>query len=140
MPTGSGKTKTCMESLVEFNSLKRVLDNEKSFIWIAHTEELCEQAISSLKTIWNHSQDSVLRIIRYWGGYEPSEEELYGSFIFSTYQKLSSRKSDYYVNILSNTCSIVVVDEAHKATATTYSKMLDTLCTNGAILIGLTAW
>jgi len=139
MPTGSGKTKTCMESLVEFNSLKRVLDNEKSFIWIAHTEELCEQAISSLKTIWNHSQDSVLRIIRYWGGYEPSEEELYGSFIFSTYQKLSSRKSDYYVNILSNTCSIVVVDEAHKATATTYSKMLDTLCTNGAILIGLTA-
>jgi len=139
MPTGSGKTKTCMESLVEYNSLNRDIENEKSFIWIAHTEELCEQAISSLKTIWHHTQDSILRIIRYWGGYEPTEEELYGSFIFSTYQKLSSRKSDYYLNVLNRTSSVVIVDEAHKATATTYSNMLDILCKYGAILIGLTA-
>lgn len=139
MPTGSGKTKTCMESLVTFNSKKKILESEKSFIWIAHTEELCEQAIYSLRTIWQHNQKSTLRIIRYWGGYEPAEEELYGSFVFSTYQKLGSKKSNYFNSILSKTCSVVVVDEAHKAVAPTYRLSIDNICEFGANLIGLTA-
>ncbi len=139
MPTGSGKTKTCLESLIEYNSHNFIIENNNSFLWIAHTEELCEQAISSLKTIWQHTQHESLRIIRYWGGYEPTEEELYSSFIFSSYQKLSSRKSYRFLDILSNTCKVVIVDEAHKSIANTYSKMLNSLCSRGASLIGLTA-
>lgn len=139
MPTGSGKTKTCLEALINYNSLNPIFECNRSIIWIAHTEELCEQAIASLKTIWKNTQIDALRLIRFWGGYEPTEEELYGSFIFSTYQKLSSRKSDYFVNIMSQTCKITVVDEAHKAIATTYGKMLNRMCQNDSVLIGLTA-
>ena len=76
MPTGSGKTKTCIETILSYNTNIQVLENEGSFLWIAHTEELCEQAIETLKTIWGNTQKNQLRIVRFWGGYEHSIEEV----------------------------------------------------------------
>ena len=42
MPTGSGKTRTAINLVCE------KLKNEKNYlvIWLAHTEELCQQALT----------------------------------------------------------------------------------------------
>jgi len=139
MPTGSGKTKTCLEAVIEYSSRKNIFENERSIVWIAHTEELCEQAISSLSTIWQNTQEEPLKIIRFWGNYTPTEDELHGSFIFTSYQKMCSNKSSLYLSVLSYAAKVVVIDEAHKALAPTYSKMINDLCINKACLVGLTA-
>jgi len=139
MPTGAGKTRTSLEAIISYNQMYDILNNGDSFIWIAHTEELCEQAIESLKNIWFHTQSDQLRIVRYYGGFEPTEDELYGSFVFSSYQKLCSKKSEKFLTLLRESCRVVIIDEAHKATAYTYSKMIERLCSSGACLIGLTA-
>ena len=54
MPTGAGKTpKTALQSVIEFQKEEeRFFENEKIIIWLAHTEELCEQAIDTLRSLW----------------------------------------------------------------------------------------
>ena len=55
MPTGSGKTKTTIATLLEHN-LKTQFLNQNFIIWLAHSDELCDQAKDSLKNleiIWN---------------------------------------------------------------------------------------
>ncbi len=139
MPTGSGKTKTAMEALLAFNKQKELLNSGLSYLWVAHTEELCEQAIETVTKIWRQTQQGELRIIRYYGGHNPGVEELHGSFIFSSYQKLCSKNSDAFVEIMSNSCKVIVIDEAHKALARTYRAMLEKITENGSTLVGLTA-
>lgn len=139
MPTGSGKTKTAVESLLEYNQKFPMFDKGKSVLWVAHTEELCEQAIETVSKIWRQTQKEELRIVRYYAGHDPVVEELFGSFIFSSYQKLCSKNSSDYVNVLSESCEVIVIDEAHKALAKTYRAMLETITEKEAILIGLTA-
>jgi superfamily II DNA or RNA helicase len=139
MPTGSGKTKTTLEALIGYNADQNTLNLNQSLIWIAHTEELCEQAIETLSKVWRQTQDVPLRIVRLFGGYDPTPDELLGSFIVSSYQKLCSKNSEDYLEILSDCCRIVTIDEAHKALATTYKSMLGRITSKGAILIGLTA-
>lgn len=139
MPTGSGKTKTTLEALIGYNAIHNIFYQNQSLIWIAHTEELCEQAIDTLSKIWRQTQNTPLRIVRCFGGYDPTPDEFLGSFIFSSYQKLCSKNSEDYLEVLSDCCRIVTIDEAHKALAVTYKNMLGRITSKGAVLIGLTA-
>lgn len=139
MPTGSGKTKTAVEALIAYNEDKGILKGGQSFLWVAHTEELCEQAIETLSKIWRQTQSNSLEIVRLYGSYDPTLEELQGSFVVSSYQKLCSKKSEVYLDMLASNCDVIVIDEAHKALARTYNEMLNTLTSKGSLLIGLTA-
>ena len=141
MPTGAGKTRTMMEALVEYSRNSALLRNGHSIIWLAHTEELCEQAIDSIKDVWAVRGDMSLRILRMWGGHKFDPIETSGAMVIGTYQTLASmkkHKSDVLVQ-LQQVVKLIVVDEAHKALADTYESALAVLRSEGAILVGLTA-
>ncbi|MEC8874555.1 MAG: DEAD/DEAH box helicase family protein, partial [Candidatus Thermoplasmatota archaeon] len=53
MPTGSGKTRTAMNLISKH--LNRT-DNSL-VLWLAHSEELCEQAVGEFKKSWSHLGD-----------------------------------------------------------------------------------
>ena len=140
MPTGAGKTRT-MEALVEYSRNSALLRDGHSIIWLAHTEELCEQAIDSIKDVWTVHGDMSLRILRMWGGHKFDPIETCGAMVVGTYQTLASmkkRKSDVLLQ-LQKVAKLIVVDEAHKALADTYESALAVLRSEGAILVGLTA-
>jgi len=139
MPTGSGKTKTSLEGIFEYFAKNNCFETNFSILWLAHTEELCEQAFQTAINVWIGTQNKDLKIVRFWGGYNPTIDELRGSFIVSSYQKMSSNKTSLYYEFIKKFVRIIIVDEAHKAIAPTYQSMLNSICISNNFLIGLTA-
>ena len=143
MPTGSGKTRTVEQSLIEFvNKIEYRLDKPKVIIWLAHTEELCEQAIETFVSLWPHFSDNQFNIYRIFGEHSLQKFENEDGFYVGTLQKFYSlfKQNSYNLNLLKENIFCIVVDEAHKSTAKTYSELLNYL-TEGvsAKLIGVTA-
>lgn len=89
MPTGSGKTRTVIESIYEYICSENTFTNQESILWVAHTEELCEQAIDTFKDIWQNYANQPAQIVRCWGTYQPISLDCIGSFIVATFQKLN---------------------------------------------------
>jgi DNA repair protein RadD len=151
MPTGSGKTRTCMEALVDFHRAKSALgghDFSGFVVWLAHSKELCEQACETFEFLWKHRGDSPLPIFRLYGDADYPEELLNveNAIVFASFQKYNAmRKStkDLQRKLTSRIPAktrLVVVDEAHRSLATTYQDAIDNLTsTPGIRLIGLTA-
>jgi DNA repair protein RadD len=85
LPTGGGKTRTAVEAFVEW--LQPRFAEGKYLIWLAQSEELCEQAIASISQVWSSKEftDS-LRVYRYYGNNEFSEDELCGGVVVCTIQ------------------------------------------------------
>ncbi|MFC1866813.1 DEAD/DEAH box helicase [Thermodesulfobacteriota bacterium] len=142
MPTGAGKTRTIIEALLENIIENDIFHNQKSIVWLAHTEELCEQAIDTFKDVWQNLAPFSTQIVRCWGTYKPTSFDVLGSFIVGTFQKFNSllkSNLDVFSAILKS-CQIVVVDEAHKAIAPSYANVINALCNQKSVfLIGLTA-
>lgn len=138
MPTGSGKTRTAMEIICT------VLNRNpgKSIIWLANSEELCEQAVESFKEVWEHIGQSDVDVIRAWGS-NGLTVPIRTSFFVCGFAKLHStfRRSPELATILSKQLVLIVVDEAHQVVAPTYKKVVENLRTGNysAHLIGLTA-
>ena len=134
MPTGAGKTRTCMEIVSHF--LRD--DNNKKFeqiVWIADRDELCEQAISSIKHVWPHVGNKSLNIYRLWGSRRHDKFKK-PAFIVATYQTLYSLLKQ---NVIFPEPHLVVTDEAHNILAPTHKKVLDKLLKQKTRVIGLTA-
>ena len=138
MPTGSGKTRTMLESIIVY-FLKT--ENQK-VIWLAHSEELLEQAIESLKKIWSCIGVDEISIGRFWGNYNTINNIDEIDFIFISHMKLISlhkNNKDEYENLFSE-FKILVVDEAHKSSSTVLGRLIDDFKNNkNTKLIGLTA-
>jgi len=142
MPTGSGKTRTILEAVVQ-----HICDQPtsatigRSVLWLAHTEELCEQAIDSFVSIWQRHGNRNINVVRCWGVYRPSEIDFQDSFVVASYQTLhsllSKRKRTY--DALADSVAIVIADEAHKILAVTYHAALLKLQSPETVLVGLTA-
>lgn len=142
MPTGSGKTRTVMESVIEFCNSTNFFKKTQSVIWIAHTEELCEQAIETLVYLWPHLSTYTLRLTRFWGSHTPEIYNLKGGFVFGTFQKLASlaKGESSVIKYFKNYPQIVVIDEAHKSLAKSYLSLINTILINeSTLLIGITA-
>lgn len=134
MPTGSGKTKTSIESIIDF--LRTRPFDEGMVIWFAHSTELCQQAYQTLVDVWKSKGDYPLPIFRIFGENDPVEEVLNckKGVVFMGFQKFSSiLKSKNEINIkikqhLSGrgaVTQLVVIDEAHKSLAKEYMKTID---------------
>jgi superfamily II DNA or RNA helicase len=146
LPTGAGKTRTTVEALVGF--LRQQLEARGQVLWIAQSEELCEQAVASFREVWmeqliRESQEGYrspprsLHIQRLWGTFRfPAEGIEPGGVIVAGIQKLAEMTS---LDPLLEQISVLVVDEAHHAIAPSYTGMFRQLDKLERPILGLTA-
>lgn len=71
LPTGGGKTRVAVESLAYwlFDRFDRKENraNRGVVLWLAHTEELCEQAASCFRQVWEATENVCpLTLVRFW--------------------------------------------------------------------------
>jgi|TARA_B110000008_G_scaffold89624_1_gene91744 DNA repair protein RadD len=144
MPTGAGKTRTSVEGLVDY--WRSFAEKESYVVWLAHSEELCEQAVETIKNTWEIRGEKNLRIYRLWGEHNPELAPNEGGFIVTSFQKIysmmKSNKDEVFREILNikKKSFAVVVDEAHKSIASTYQDAINYITNlDKTFLIGLTA-
>jgi len=154
LPTGAGKTRVAVQGIRDW--LFGVYEPESrrmsgvTVLWLAHTEELCEQACACFRQVW-HGSDSVapLLLLRYWGGHRHEKETLQRalespSVVVSTPQRIVNllERSDDEARTLTGqlrqALGLIIVDEAHRAAARSYRTILSALGTE-ASCVGLTA-
>lgn len=146
MPTGAGKTKTCMHSIIKHYWMR--LKNRGIILWVAHTQELLDQAMSSFYNTWEHLGNQKIKVSRFWGEYKlPSDLPENNHIIFAGLSKLvhAFKKKTTLISKLQKNFGIIVFDEAHKAPARETKKLIERELVpiregfNDRCLVGLTA-
>lgn len=139
MPTGSGKTRTAMSII----STMLNQGEQRLVVWLAHSEELCEQAVEEFKKAWAAKGNRAVDVQRWWGPHDLQLPIIRDGIIVAGLSKAysSARRSLADVGAIAGHVSLVVMDEAHQAIAPTYKLLLDVLTEAGrpAPLLGLTA-
>lgn len=139
MPTGAGKTRTAMN--VVANTLRA--GEPRLAVWLAASEELCQQAAEEFVKAWQHLGDRPLKVFRFWGEHDEVEAaDVRDGFVVMGFKKaFSAAKRDaVLLPTLGDRCAIVVIDEAHQAIAETYRLVLGFLARHpDSRLLGLTA-
>lgn len=126
LPTGGGKTRTAVEAFVEW--LQPRFAEGKYLIWMAQSEELCEQAIASISQVWSSREftDS-LRVYRYFGNYRLSAEDFTGGVVVCTINKIYNdikNDGDISLEIIKN-CGALIIDEAHRGISPMYQTLYE---------------
>ncbi|MEU6144166.1 DEAD/DEAH box helicase family protein [Streptomyces sp. NPDC047081] len=125
LPTGAGKTRVTAEAVIRW--VKRVGELEGPLLWIAQTEELCEQAVQSWKFVWGKvGAERPLTISRLWGGNEVGDIQGNPHLVVATDAKLE-RCVDTEPYDWLREASLVIVDEAHTAISPRYTYVLGKL-------------
>lgn len=140
MPTGSGKTRTAMNIVSE-----HLRENEPTVVvWLASSEELCEQAMDEFNKAWGYLGNREIGTYRLWGNYSFDISELYEGFVVAglskTYNLIRGGQIQF-ISRLGSKCSLVIMDEAHQSVAPTYKTVLELLYLIGMEnkLLGLSA-
>lgn len=140
LPTGAGKTRVTVEALLRLMKESAV---ESPLLWIAQSEELCEQAITAFTEVWRWIGDErPLDISRFWSGHELDESNEELQIVVAIDATLLSRLGEPQYGWLTRP-GMVVIDEAHTAGTKTYTDILRNLGLTAARterpLLGLTA-
>nr|WP_254646435.1 DEAD/DEAH box helicase [Streptomyces sp. GbtcB6] len=141
LPTGAGKTRVTAEAVIRW--VKRVGDLKGPLLWIAQTEELCEQAVQSWKFVWSKvGAERPLTISRLWSTYEVGNVVDHPHLVVATDAKLERcLDTDQYAWL--RKAALVIVDEAHTAISKRYTEILSQLgltqYETSRHLLGLTA-
>jgi DNA repair protein RadD len=139
MPTGAGKTRTAMNLVADYLRGR----NQRVVVWLAHSEELCEQAAREFEKAWQLLGNRPIPVNRYWGSYDSDLSGLGDGVVIAGLAKLFAR-TKANSNVLTRLATrkpFVVMDEAHQAIAPTYRLLLDILVqgNRGSRLLGLSA-
>lgn len=131
LPTGSGKTRVAVQSLVE----AMCRDGFKgTVLWVADRDELCEQAVEAWMQVWSAiGAPETLRVSRMWGSQPNPERVASPHVIVATIQTLATRlkRGADAAHFLAD-IGVVVFDEAHRSIARTFTSVMREL--------GLTRW
>ena len=139
IPTGGGKTRVATELLHRWH---HKLSSSTASLWLAHTEELCEQAFQCISEIWRASGSCRPAVIyRAWGRH--TKKLVHGEIYHGTHGTERSSTIDSIIvstpqtalNLFGNqhkgsfgkqfkNISIAVIDEAHRAAAPTYLEVI----------------
>ncbi|RSS84158.1 sacsin N-terminal ATP-binding-like domain-containing protein [Streptomyces sp. WAC06614] len=125
LPTGAGKTRVTAEAVIRW--AKQAGDLNGPILWIAQTEELCEQAVQSWQFVWSKAgAQARLTINRLWSSNEAAPVADGPQLVVATDAKLQvCLDTDRYAWL--REAALVVVDEAHVATGPRYTDILGTL-------------
>ena len=139
LPTGAGKTRIAAHAACR---LLNENDTEGSLvIWLASTEELCEQAADSLSAAWKFLGLRDVGVHRHWGNRRIDLRCLPSGFLVTGLAKLRSAAAQDVTLLahLAGCAAAIIFDEAHQAVASTYSFVTEQLCSVRPPLLGLTA-
>lgn len=122
LPTGAGKTRVAAEAVIRW--IKQVRDLDGPILWIAQTEELCEQAVQSWSFVWTKvGAETPLTISRLWTTNEAGPISGRPHLVVATDAKLRNcLGTDGYAWL--RAASLVIVDEAHVAISPQYTEIL----------------
>lgn len=128
LPTGAGKTRVTVEALI--NGVREGdIDLGRPLVWIAQSDELCEQAAETWTYVWRAVGGGVpMSLGRLWGDNELTEEPDSFQLVIAGVSKLHkvvSRPGDDYEWLRDP--SVVVVDEAHTSITGEYTTVLEWL-------------
>jgi superfamily II DNA or RNA helicase len=143
LPTGAGKTRVTAEALIESIAAQEL---RPPLLWIAQTEELCEQAVQSWAEVWRARgpKNRNLLISRLWGGHSAELRDDDGDqLVVATIAKIMARCIDNPEYDWLREAGCLIVDEAHGSTAPTYTRLFRWLGIHDSLshapLIGLSA-
>jgi superfamily II DNA or RNA helicase len=128
LPTGGGKTRVAVEAFIDWMQPRFAAG--KYLVWVAQSEELCEQAITCIEQMWGSREFiGVLRIYRYFGGRDvPNPKDvLCGGAVVASIQQLHNRvkSGDEALEAILKDTGAMIVDEAHRAVSPMYDTLLD---------------
>ena len=137
MPTGSGKTRTAM------NMAAKHLNREgpTTVLWLAHSEELCEQAAEEFHRAWEFLGDRNLTLRRFYKDHQWQDTQ--DGMVISGLGKLWNFVKSTVTGLhqAANNISLVIFDEAHQSISPTYKLIIDIITTRNpeCKFLGLTA-
>jgi superfamily II DNA or RNA helicase len=143
LPTGAGKTRVAVQAVIE----SAVEDGGRSgtVVWVAQSDELCEQAVQTWAGLWRAlGPAEPLVISRFWSGNDVVEEPDRLQVVVATPEKLASVMHRGDLDWL-RAADLVIVDEAHTSIAAEYTRVLEWLGRRSRtraerrLLIGLSA-
>lgn len=140
MPTGAGKTRTAMNLIAHF--ARHHMSSEELIVWLAHSEELCEQAAEEFEKSWNALGIRKMQLHRCFGAHKSDLSAIESGCVVGGLQMMFSKsqidQSDFLRMAMRT--RLVVMDEAHQAIAPTYQHILDMLAADPqTALLGLSA-
>ncbi|TVM00168.1 MAG: hypothetical protein CV087_15320 [Candidatus Brocadia sp. WS118] len=133
LPTGGGKTRVAVEAFIDW--MQPRFDDGKYLLWVAQSEELCEQAIACIEQMWGSREFiAQLRIYRFFDGRNIPVDELRGGAVVASIQQLHNRikADDKALESILRDTGAMIIDEAHRA----ISQMYDTLLDRAEVLCG----
>lgn len=141
LPTGAGKTRVATETV-----LRLFIDGQLRgpVLWVAQSQELCEQAVQTWSTVWRWLGDErPLTICRLWEGNNVHEPDTEFSVIVATDAQLDAVLNDVEYSWLWDSPA-VIIDEGHVAgDSQRYTRILSKLGVDGRNwarpLVGLSA-
>jgi superfamily II DNA or RNA helicase len=125
LPTGGGKTRVSVEAAVRL--VLSPAGRRRCVIWVAQTDELCEQAVQAFRQVWINlgARGTDLRIVRLWGGNPNPAPPDDGRpvAVVASIQTLNYRLGAGDLAWLQQP-GLVVVDECHHAVTPSYTNLL----------------
>lgn len=130
LPTGAGKTRVAAQSVIEHVA---TASSSQLVVWIAHSEELCEQAIEAWTSVWQAvgPAGGRMAVSRLWGGNTARQETTDLHLVVATIQTLSKIADDVALREPRGTQyawlgnpDLVIIDEAHGAISKSYTGVL----------------
>lgn len=134
MPTGSGKTRTAMYLVCKYLNK----NTNRVVIWLADTEELCEQARNEFEKSWKSYGNRPIGSYGKYGQVDADLTHVKEGFLSMSLQtawsRIKARKED--IKHLKQIKPLVIFDEAHKALAQTYKDVLNFFAPNDLMSVG----
>lgn len=137
MPTGAGKTRTAMNIIAHYLRETEPI----TVLWLANSEELCEQATSEFIKCWKNLGNREVAVQRYWGSHNELAQR--DGLIVAGFQKIYNTfvNSPAEFARFGECVKLIIVDEAHQVVAPTYQEVVNAINSRNldTPLIGLTA-